>query len=417
MATNRAQQNEYGTARHLGGRARPAPGRAARRLLPWSVAFLAVSLVAACGSGSAPGEENDSENQAGTTEQETSTTAPVQGSDDLEALVQAAQEEGTLLLNTLVGDAFVDLANTFGDKYGIEVEVTQGRVSDMSTQVLSERSAGNYTVDAWYQTWSVMHSQLMPAGALDPVAPELILDEVVDESNWKGGSIRYMDEEQQYLPAIGRLPGLIYTVNTDNVPEEDRPTSLQELVDFDGEIATALPGQSGDEVHLWLMDNGREDLLIELAEKRPTQIADLNQAFLDLARGTYDLLIGGTEPRLAPVMEEGLPVEPVSFLPDEEEMAGLETFNAVTPALASDAPHPNAARLFVNWIMSQEGATLASQAGSTESARVDVPTDHLLPHHIVDPDAEQEGRYQQQDLEMVLRQDEQRERLAEIFNY
>ena len=38
------------------------------------------------------------------------------------------------------------------------------------------------------------------------------------------------------------------------------------------------------------------------------------------------------------------------------------------------APHPAAARLFANWILTREGQTLLAGALQTNSARADVPT-------------------------------------------
>ena len=55
-----------------------------------------------------------------------------------------------------------------------------------------------------------------------------------------------------------------------------------------------------------------------------------------------------------------------------------------TLALLNKAPHPNAARLFTNWLLSREGQTiyqeLAASAGSpSESLRVDVPKEVIPP--------------------------------------
>ncbi|MSQ28336.1 MAG: hypothetical protein EXR51_09410 [Dehalococcoidia bacterium] len=37
------------------------------------------------------------------------------------------------------------------------------------------------------------------------------------------------------------------------------------------------------------------------------------------------------------------------------------------------APHPNAAKLFVNWLLTKEGSTVWSKAAGTNSRRTDVP--------------------------------------------
>jgi ABC-type Fe3+ transport system substrate-binding protein len=43
------------------------------------------------------------------------------------------------------------------------------------------------------------------------------------------------------------------------------------------------------------------------------------------------------------------------------------------------APHPNAARVYINWLMSKEGQTSFSKATGIPSLRIDVPSDHIVP--------------------------------------
>ena len=43
------------------------------------------------------------------------------------------------------------------------------------------------------------------------------------------------------------------------------------------------------------------------------------------------------------------------------------------------APHPNAAKVYINWLLSKEGQTEFARATGYISARLDVPTDHV-PH-------------------------------------
>jgi ABC-type Fe3+ transport system substrate-binding protein len=50
--------------------------------------------------------------------------------------------------------------------------------------------------------------------------------------------------------------------------------------------------------------------------------------------------------------------------------------------LVNKAPHPNAASVFLNWVLGKEGQTAWSKAMDHLSKRVDVPTDHLSPYII-----------------------------------
>ncbi len=51
----------------------------------------------------------------------------------------------------------------------------------------------------------------------------------------------------------------------------------------------------------------------------------------------------------------------------------------------SKAPHQNAAALFCNWLLSREGQIISTKAWGVQSARVDVPTDFLLPARVRRP--------------------------------
>lgn len=56
-------------------------------------------------------------------------------------------------------------------------------------------------------------------------------------------------------------------------------------------------------------------------------------------------------------------------------------------ALFNRAPHPNAAKVYINWLLSQEGQTLYARASGFVSARLDVPTDHTFPWRVPRPGA------------------------------
>jgi len=53
-------------------------------------------------------------------------------------------------------------------------------------------------------------------------------------------------------------------------------------------------------------------------------------------------------------------------------------------ALLSKAPHPNAAKIFINWFLSREGQIAMSPEGM-QSSRLDVPTDNQDPSMVRQP--------------------------------
>src|SRR5262244_2921275 len=70
----------------------------------------------------------------------------------------------------------------------------------------------------------------------------------------------------------------------------------------------------------------------------------------------------------------------------------LKEGTPITPAsgalsLVNRAPHPNAAKLYINWLLSKEAQIGFSQATGYISNRVDVPTDHIPAWKIPQPNA------------------------------
>jgi iron(III) transport system substrate-binding protein len=113
-----------------------------------------------------------------------------------------------------------------------------------------------------------------------------------------------------------------------------------------------------------------------------TMTADLRQAVDWLATGKFALAVpiqGGVIERAA---AQGLPVnqfEPYHF---KEAVNLSSAFGSL--ALMNRAPHPNAARVFINWLLSREGQTqfqrtITTPGDARNSRRIDVPKDHIPP--------------------------------------
>lgn len=80
---------------------------------------------------------------------------------------------------------------------------------------------------------------------------------------------------------------------------------------------------------------------------------------------------GGT---LAQLIQRGLKV---GVLGEHTDVGGWTTASFASLVLLEKAPHPNAATVFANWILTKEAQTAWSRAMFHMSRRVDVPTDHL----------------------------------------
>ena len=90
------------------------------------------------------------------------------------------------------------------------------------------------------------------------------------------------------------------------------------------------------------------------------------------------LLSGRDE--LGKLEKEGFPIKPVSTLPD---MPGGTSAGIGQVGLLKNAPHPNAAKLFINWIASKEGLEVLSRARGDAVTRNDIDELSFLPLELV----------------------------------
>ena len=108
-----------------------------------------------------------------------------------------------------------------------------------------------------------------------------------------------------------------------------------------------------------------------------------------LAAGKYSICLCRHQ-SISEAKTQGLPVdliEPASF----KEGVGVET-RAKTLVLMNQAPHPNAAKVFLNWFLSREGQSDFQKtgakildAGAEGSLRMDIPKDDIPPRNRLDP--------------------------------
>ncbi len=111
-----------------------------------------------------------------------------------------------------------------------------------------------------------------------------------------------------------------------------------------------------------------------LAKQEPTALRDYLQELDGIAKEKFLMLIGVSDIVAEERMKAGVPIAIIDPRKIKEGSdvspgsGGLAIFNR--------APHPNAAKVYINWLLSKEGQTDFAQVNGYISARLDVPTDH-----------------------------------------
>jgi iron(III) transport system substrate-binding protein len=296
--------------------------------------------------------------------------------DEWDQALAAARQEGTVVVAGPPGPRYRDAALAFEKAFpGIALEFTGGFGRDLIPRILGERRNGVYNWDVFVGGSSNGYD-LLPAGALQPLSPALILPAVTDDSKWFGGfADGYHDKAHQYVFGfIGQLSVHVF-VNRDVVPAAEL-SHVEQLVEpgWKGQIVWQDPrvtGAGATTAGQLLLIEG-EDFYRKLLAQDVVAMTDARQQAELLVRGRYPIGIGVGSDRIAELQEAGLGknVEPL----DPHSPAGSRISSGFGALMLMDhPPHPNAAKVFVNWLLSQEGQTLWAKAADGNSRRLDVP--------------------------------------------
>ncbi|TAJ87045.1 extracellular solute-binding protein, partial [bacterium] len=137
-----------------------------------------------------------------------------------EATLAAAEREGQLSIAGPPGDTYrFALVEWFQKKYPkIKVEYNGASGRDQVPRIMRERQSGIFNWDLYIGGPTSPLGALKPIGAFDPLQPEMVLPEALDDGKWYGGfRAGFMDsEEKLYYAFDGTVSDVVY-VNTDLV--------------------------------------------------------------------------------------------------------------------------------------------------------------------------------------------------------
>jgi iron(III) transport system substrate-binding protein len=261
--------------------------------------------------------------------------------------------------------------------------VLPGRGSDAVARVMRERAAGVATIDVMMSGMGTLASQLYPAGALAPVKTLLVVPEVTDLSKWRDGRMKFADPEGVYLLRTVESTQNNIVINTDFVSRDElRRTDDLLNPKFQGKIATMDPMIQGGGDGLagyFLKAKGEEFLRRLYIDQKVIRSGDQRQLADWTARGVYPINLTMREPDILDLQREGMKIEAFWF----DDIPGMVGVGGSFTTVIAEAPHSNAAKLWVNWLASKEGQEQYVQAIAQSSTRVDVEANARLPQFLV----------------------------------
>jgi len=288
-------------------------------------------------------------------------------------VLEAAKKEGKLVIS---GDpseewrkALVDL---FQQEYPeIKMEYTGMAGRNFWQRVRQERKLGQKLWDLGAGGTQTAYAG-KNEGFLEPIRP-LLLPENADGSKWIGGMDGlFVDKEHKFIPAYTLYVQHTTFVNRDFIKETELKSSRQ-LTDprFKGKMVLQTPtgGATFSSLGNLAFMYG-EDFVRDLLTKQDVVVTDDNRQQMEwLVRGKYPIAVGINNTLLPPYQKQGL----------GKNITGLE--DKIIPVavglggvqLLKDAPHPNAARVYLNWLLSQKTQARLGKIVFLNSRRIDVP--------------------------------------------
>jgi ABC-type Fe3+ transport system substrate-binding protein len=339
--------------------------------------------------------------------------AAAAGQEEWERVLQAAKKEAKVSMVGPVGaDRRDALTIAFEKKYGISVEYHADSGAGILPRLSAERKAERFLWDLVVTGTTTGLENLIPARVLDSLEPSLILPEVKDLKLWRNGALEFLDPGRQLLVMTPFQRGTLF-VNPTLVNAKEFK-SYKDLLDpkWKGKIVADDPRKSGPGQATFTFFFLHPDLgakfIRALAGQGLTLLRDYAQEVNMLGQGRYSVGLGLSDSLAEQRAKQGVPVEIVDIRQLKEgsdtspASGGLSIFNR--------APHPNAAKVYVNWLLSKEGQTIYARATGYISNRLDVPTDHTAPWRVPQP-----GSIKTYTQEAIDKKDDLFPILAEVF--
>ncbi len=303
--------------------------------------------------------------------------------------VSEAKKEGKVTCYTIIGpETRQALSAAFKRKYGIDLEFVSGaRGAELTQKLLTERRAGLYLADVVIAGSTDLIQDLKPKGLLDPLAQFLVLPEVTDPKVWTAGHLPFLDKQHM---AIGMLTQYLrHMIRNTNLVREGEITSYKDLLkpQWKGKVVLRDPTTTGNgntwvtllAMKVWGLEEAKQ-FLREFAQTKPAILLDPRLHVEWVAKGKYPLGIATRMENTAEFMRMGAPIAWVNVIE-----GGLISAGSSSLGVVKQAAHPNATKLFINWMLTREGQTVLVKEYGYPSARRDVSTEGVEPGNLPAP--------------------------------
>jgi iron(III) transport system substrate-binding protein len=322
-----------------------------RMLVSLFAAMVLLFGAAACGN------DDDTTDDASDVTDDTATddTDP-DGDSELDQLIAAAQEEGSLTWYSVPAEAIAqEVSDAFEAEFGISVEFQRLATSDLSTRYAAEAETGSPVADAVVVSNTPFVVDANENGWVVPLADS-------DIPGFPGDyPAEFLLEDRG--TAIVSIEPTVISYNTDRVSEDELPETWADLADpaWEGRILLVDPAGSPAYIDFWtvVMEAEGEEVLEGIAANAVRTYPSGVPLHEALGAGEGDIGVPGVGSIAIGAADRGAPVDYVT--------PSVTTGPEIVVLLSDGAENPNAARLFAWFLMYGEGQSIINGLASTAS--------------------------------------------------
>jgi iron(III) transport system substrate-binding protein len=229
-----------------------------------------------------------------------------------------------------------------------------GSSSVVAGRIITEQESSTYVADTG--DFGVRQIRQLKAEFFEPFPPPAALDASV---KWLTNPIP--DLQPRGITSASFAQFFPLWINSGLVKPDEAPRNVMDIASnpkWKGQIIWRTPWVSGGGNHVYhfaVRQYGRE-WVTKMQAQSPIMADDQDAALLQVARGEYAIGLGLTGRQAGQLIKDGLPLSVV--WPDD-----FVVTTAQTVPLLAHAPHPNATRVFINWLLSERGQLMWRDLG------------------------------------------------------
>jgi ABC-type Fe3+ transport system substrate-binding protein len=299
------------------------------------------------------------------------------GKTEWDKLIADARKEGRVAVGGPIDpSARVFLSRQWQKDFpGIELNYSVAGGFDWGNRVKAERANGKYLWDVFLNGPNIVMYQHAASGTFAELQSVLVLPELKDPKTWRRPWDDLAMDKSGRMMSMFAYPSAIFYNAKKIDPAKVQSQGLDILLDpaLKGRIAWNDPRTAGAGSNYAVMLHelmGRDRLKKLIVEQESVFHSRPTQATEAIMRGKADVVIGIQMSDVPQYKDAGVDVDLRPIGADAK--TAFLGFGGAVLAVFTPAAHPNAAKLFANWVLTREVQDGFGKASQWDSVRADV---------------------------------------------